>query len=139
MAIARGMSAWGDIQSFGGKRLRDGESAPIGSNRGGARIRVGGRFMDSLGRPPAKLSCLSGFGPGEAAEPRRESIFRGSGRCADFPRKFRESELPPGSFLLFLLAFRGKRCRERSDSSIGKSILVNPNPSQDIASSGCLS
>ncbi|RLU25847.1 hypothetical protein DMN91_002008 [Ooceraea biroi] len=37
------MSAWGDIQSFGSKRLQDGESAPIGSNRGGAQIRAGGR------------------------------------------------------------------------------------------------
>lgn len=35
----RGMSAWGDIQSFGGKRLQDGGFGPIGSNRGGARIR----------------------------------------------------------------------------------------------------
>lgn len=33
--IRRGMSAWGDIQSFGGKRLQDGGSGPIGSNRGG--------------------------------------------------------------------------------------------------------
>lgn len=35
--IRRGMSAWGDIQSFGGKRLQDGGFGPIGSNRGGAR------------------------------------------------------------------------------------------------------
>lgn len=66
-AIRHRMSAWGDIQSFGGKRLQDGGSGPIGSNRGCARIRGGGRvasqqFMDSLGRSPAKLSCLSGSG-----------------------------------------------------------------------------
>lgn len=29
----RPMSAWGDIQSFGGKRLQDGGFGPIGSNR----------------------------------------------------------------------------------------------------------
>jgi len=106
MAIPRGMSAWGDIQSFGGKRLRDGESAPIGSNRGGARIRVGGRvaphdlwipwdvrprnclvYRDSI---PEKLQGLVGNRSSEDPEDRR----------ADFPRKFRESELPPVSFPL---------------------------------------
>jgi len=59
------MSAWGDIQSFGGKRLQDGGFGPIGSNRSGARIRGGGRvaslrFIDSLGRSPVKLSLFIG-------------------------------------------------------------------------------
>lgn len=79
--IRRGMSAWGDIQSFGGKRLQDGGFGPIGSNRGGAWIRDSGRvasprFMDSLGHPPVKLSCLSRPGlrvPGGLCQ---ESIFR---------------------------------------------------------------
>lgn len=79
--IRRGMSAWGDIQSFGGKRLQDGGFGPIGSNRGEARIRDGGRvasprFIDSLGRPLAKLSCLSGPGLRVPGGPCQESIFR---------------------------------------------------------------
>lgn len=79
--IRRGMSAWGDIQSFGGKHLQDGGFGPIGSNRGGARIRGGGqvaspRFMDSLGRPPVKLSCLSEPGLRVPGGPCQESIFQ---------------------------------------------------------------
>lgn len=79
--IQRGMSAWGDIQSFGGKRLQDGGFGPIGSNRGGARIRDSGRvasarFMDSLGRPPLKLSCLSELGLRVPRGPCQRSIFR---------------------------------------------------------------
>lgn len=78
--IQRAMSAWGDIQSFGGKRLQDGGLGPIGSNRGGARIRDSGRvassrFMDSLGRPPLKLSCLSGPGLRVPRGPCQKSIF----------------------------------------------------------------
>lgn len=79
--IRRGMSAWGDIQSFGGERLQDGGFGPIGSNRGGARIRGGGRvaslrFIDSLGRPPVKLSCLSGSGLRVPEGLCQKSIFR---------------------------------------------------------------
>jgi len=74
------MSAWGDIQSFGGKRFQDGGFGPIGSNRGGARIHDSGRvassrFMDSLGHPPVKLSCLSEPGLRVPEGPCQESIF----------------------------------------------------------------
>lgn len=81
--ILRGMSAWGDIQSFGGKRLQDGGFGPIGSNRSGVppRIRGGGRvasirFIDSLGHPPVKLSCLSGSGLRVPQGLCQESIFQ---------------------------------------------------------------
>lgn len=50
--------------------------------RGGARIRSGGqvaspRFIDSLGRPPVKLSCLSGPGLRVPEGLCWESIFQG--------------------------------------------------------------
>lgn len=90
--IWRRMSAWGDIQSFGGKSFQDGGFGPIASNRGGAwkrwrRTGCFARFMDSLGRSPAKLSCLSGSGLRVPGGPCQESIFRRI--SALFPGKFR--------------------------------------------------
>lgn len=90
--IRRGMSAWGDIQSFGGKRLQDGGFGPIGSNRGGARIRdsrrvASSRFMDSLGRPPVKLSCLSEPGLRVPEGPCQGSIFQRGSLSATFFRE----------------------------------------------------
>lgn len=86
--IRRWMSAWGDIQSFGGKRLQDGGFGPIASNRSGARsYGCFARFMDSLGHSLAKLSCLSGPGLRVPGGPCQESIFRRI--SARFPGKFR--------------------------------------------------
>lgn len=111
--IRRGMSAWGDIQSFGGKRLQDGGFGPIGSNRGGARIRDSGRvallrFMDSLGRSPVKLSCLSGSGLRVPEGPCQESIFRRIS-TSRFSRKI------PGDCVL--KTSRAHCSKERSESN----------------------
>lgn len=117
MAIRRRMSAWGDIQSFGGKRLQDGEFAPIGSNRAGAQIRAGGRVAShDLWIPwdVRSRNCLV----------YRDSVLEGwdslvgnrsseeSHRYTRFPRKF-SSDFFPSLFLSSVLKYYQKFVRNR--------------------------
>ena len=106
--IPRGMSAWGDIQSFDGKR-QDGGFGPIGSNRGGAPpwIRGSGRvasirFIDSLGHPPVKLSCLSGSGLRVPQGLCREPISSNESLCDIFSEKILKEILAICKYLKYV-------------------------------------